>query len=151
MAKNALWHFAYASNMSRAQVVQRAGAEPQEEKVGRLENYDLNFDKIARGGTGTANIVPAEGKTVWGVLYRLSEPQLRALDRFEGVPDHYRRSELTVLDEHGSKVAAQVYLARRVRKGLKPDRLYLQRIIQGAEEHHLPGDYVRELKKIAPA
>ncbi len=151
MAGNTLWHFAYASNMSRAQVVQRAGGEPQQEKLARLENYELNFDKVARGGTGTANIVPAAGKTVWGVLYRLTEQQLRALDRFEGVPDHYRRSEVTVVDEQGNKVGAQAYLARRVRKGLKPDRLYLQRIIQGAEEHQLPADYVRQLKKIAPA
>lgn len=143
------WYFAYASNMSRAQVRQRAG-EFGEEKLARLNNYQLNFDKIARGGTGTANIAPAEGKTVFGVLYRLSEQQLRALDRYEGVPDHYRRSQLTVEDEQGHKISAQVYLARKVRKGLKPDRPYLQRIVQGAEEHGLPGDYVEQLRKIAP-
>lgn len=150
MAGNNLWYFAYASNMSRAQVEQRAGA-PAEEKVVRLDNYELNFDKIARGGTGTANLVAAEGKVVHGVLYRVTERQLKTLDRFEGVPDHYRRSQVTVVDEQGNRLSAQVYLARKVRKGLKPDRLYLQRIVQGAEEHGLPADYIEQLKNITPA
>ncbi len=150
MVPNTVWYFAYASNMNRRQVEQRAGALP-EEKNARLDNYELNFEKIARGGTGTANIVPAEGKAVWGVLYRVTEQQLKALDRFEGVPEHYRRSEVTVADAEGKKVGAQVYLARKVRKGLKPDRLYLQKIIEGAEEHSLPADYIEALKMIIPA
>ena len=140
-----VWYFAYGSNLHRQQVKQRAG-EPKEEKVARLDGYELNFEKIARGGTGTASIAASPGKVVWGVLYRLTEPQLKALDRFEGVPEHYRRSEINVLDAKGNKVAAQVYLARKVRKGLKPDRYYLRRIIQGAEEHELPADYIALLR-----
>jgi len=150
MAPSTVWYFAYASNMNRTQVEQRAGAAG-EEKIARLNNYELNFDKVTRGGTGSANIVPAEGQTVWGVLYRLSEAQLRTLDRFEGVPEHYRRSEVNVIDAEGNKVGAQVYLARKIRKGLKPDRHYLARILQGAEEHGLPADYVAQLRKITPA
>lgn len=150
MANHTVWYFAYASNMNRRQVEQRAGALA-EEKNARLDNYELNFDKIARGGTGTANIMPAEGKTVYGVLYRVTEQQLKTLDRFEGVPEHYRRSQVTVAEADGRKVAAQVYLARKVRKGLKPDRGYLARIVQGAEEHALPADYIEGLKRIIPA
>lgn len=145
-----VWYFAYASNMYRQQVKQRAG-EPKQEKIARLDGYELNFDKIARGGTGTANLVIAPDKVVWGVLYRLTEQQLKALDRFEGVPEHYRRSEVNVTDGEGKKVAAQVYLARKVRKGLKPDRQYLQRITQGAEEHNLPADYIQQLRAIETA
>jgi cation transport regulator ChaC len=150
MAQNTVWYFAYASNMSRAQIKQRAG-DWAEEKLARLENYELNFDKVARGGTGTGNIVLAEGKVVWGVLYRVTEAQLRALDRFESVPEHYRRIEVNVVDAENNKIAAQAYIARKVRKGLKPDRLYLQRIIEGAEEHKLPADYIEQLKKIVAA
>lgn len=147
MTQSTVWYFAYASNMNRAQVRQRAG-EWAEEKIARLDGYELNFDKVARGGTGTANIVPVGGKVVWGVLYRVTEQQLKALDRFEGVPEHYRRSEVTVVDEQENRISAQVYLARKVRRGLKPDRLYLQRILEGAEEHGLPRDYIEALKKI---
>jgi gamma-glutamylcyclotransferase (GGCT)/AIG2-like uncharacterized protein YtfP len=150
MAKPSVWYFAYASNMRRAQMKQRAG-DWEEEKVARVDNYELNFDKVARSGTGTGNLVLAEGKAVYGVLYRLQEQQLRALDRFEGVPEHYRRTEVSVVDDEGHKINAQVYLARKVRKGLKPDRLYLKGIIEGAEEHNLPADYIAALKKITPA
>lgn len=150
MGSNMVWYFAYASNMNRTQMQQRAG-NPAEEKVARLDNYELNFEKVARGGTGTGNLVPAAGKVVYGVLYRVTEQQLKVLDRFEGVPEHYRRSEVTVTDAEGNKIAAQVYLARKVRRGLKPDRLYLQRIVQGAEEHNLPADYIQQLKRITPA
>ena len=145
-----VWYFAYAANMLRAQLRQRAG-DAKEERLARLEDYELNFDKIARGGTGAANISIVPGKVIWGVLYRLSEQQIKALDRFEGVPEHYRRSEVNVIDTQGNKIAAQVYLARKVRKGLKPDRLYLQRILQGAEEHNLPSDYVAQLRAVEPA
>jgi gamma-glutamylcyclotransferase (GGCT)/AIG2-like uncharacterized protein YtfP len=141
-----VWYFAYGSNMSREQVRHRAG-EPAEEKTARLENFELNFNKIARGGSGTAHIVAAEGRVVHGVLYRLTEAQLKKLDRFEGVPEHYRRSEVNVLDADGKRIAAQVYLARKVRRGLKPERAYLQRILEGATEHELPDDYIEQLKK----
>jgi len=145
-----VWHFAYASNMSRAQMQQRV-ASWQEEKTARLDNYELNFDKVARGGTGTGNLVIAEGKVVWGVLYRLTEQQMRKIDHFEGVPNHYRRSEVTVQDADGNRITAQVYLAGKVRRGLKPDRLYLKRILEGAEEHNLPPDYIEQLRSITPA
>lgn len=150
MAGNTVWYFAYASNMDRTQMKQRGG-DPAEARVARLDNHELNFEKVARGGTGTGNLVPAEGQVVYGVLYRVTGQQLRTLDRFEGVPDHYRRSQVTVTDEQGNKIAAQVYLARKVRKGLKPDRIYLQHILQGAQEHNLPADYIQQLKKVAPA
>lgn len=150
MAQNTVWYFAYGSNMNGAQLRQRAG-EPLVEKIARLDNYELNFDKVARGGSGTGNIVTAKGQVVHGVLYRLTEEQLKKLDRFEGVPEHYRRSEVNVVDEEGNKVSAQVYLARKVRRGLKPDRVYLQRILQGAEEHRLPAEYLEQLKKFTPA
>jgi len=145
-----VWYFAYASNMLRAQLKQRVG-DAKEEKIARLDDYELNFDKVARGGTGKANITIVAGKVVWGVLYRLTEQQMKALDRYEGVPEHYRRSEVNVIDTEGNKIAAQVYLARKVRKGLKPDRLYLQRIIQGAEEHNLPSEYIAQLRAVEPA
>jgi|SRR5579875_1223196 cation transport regulator ChaC len=143
-----VWYFAYGSNMSSAQVRSRAG-EILEEKVARLDNYEVVFNKKARGGTATANIRPAQGKTVYGVLYRLTEAGLRALDRFEGVPEHYRRIEVTVVDEEGRRIPAQTYIATRVEKGLKPANHYLQIILQGAEEHKLPAEYIETLKQAA--
>jgi cation transport regulator ChaC len=143
-----VWYFAYGSNMNRAQMRARAG-EILEEHPGKLENYELLFDKKARGRSATANIHPAQGKTVHGVLYKIQESALRSLDRFEGAPVHYRRIEVTVTDAAGRKIAAQAYIATKVEKGLYPAPHYLQGILQGADEHGLPADYIAELKQTA--
>lgn len=145
-----IWYFAYGSNMTMAQVRARAG-EIAEDKVGKLENYQILFNKKARGGSATANIHPAPGKAVYGVLYRIPEPALRTLDRFEGVPQHYRRIEVNVTEGEGSRVAAQAYIATKVEKGLHPAGHYLQAILQAAEERRFPAEYVEELKATAAA
>jgi gamma-glutamylcyclotransferase len=143
-----VWFFAYGSNMSSSLIRSRA-REVVEEQVGKLENYEIVFNKKARGGSATANIHPASGKTVYGVLYKIHETALRALDRFEGAPQHYRRIELNVTDSQGNRVPAQTYIATKVEKGLRPASYYLQSILQAADEHHLPAEYVEELKATA--
>jgi gamma-glutamylcyclotransferase (GGCT)/AIG2-like uncharacterized protein YtfP len=145
-----VWHFAYASNMNRAQMKSRAG-EILEERRGRLENYELVFNKKVRGGTATANIRPAPGRVIEGVLYKINESALRNLDRFEGAPEHYRRIEVNVLDGNGQKIAAQAFLATKVEKGLRPAAHYLKTILEGAAEHNLPADYIESIKSSAAA
>lgn len=151
MAERSIWYFAYGSNMSRAQIAQRLGANTvQEERVGRLDNHELVFAKQVRGGSASASIQTSSGNTVFGVLYRLPESALKILDRFEGVPMHYRRieSRVSLLEGEGQKVDASVYIAAKPKKGLKPDRLYLQKLIDGATEHNLPADYIEKLKSV---
>jgi len=145
----AAWYFAYGSNMKRAQFQSRAGQILEEHRA-RLENYELVFNKKARGGTATANIRPANGKTVHGVLYKVPEAALRNLDRYEGVPEHYRRIEVTVTDEQGGKTNAQVYIATKVeRNALRPAAHYLQTILEGAAQHGLPENYIQEIRQAA--
>lgn len=126
----------------------RAG-EISEEKTGKLENYEIVFNKKARGGTATANIRPAAGKAVYGVLFRIPESALRSLDRFQGAPEHYRRIEVTVTDGQQNPVRAQVFIATRVEKGLRPASHYLQAILGAAAEYQFPAEYVEQLKKTA--
>ncbi len=145
MAEAIAWYFAYGSNMNRAQMRSRA-AQIFEEQLARLENYELVFNKKARGGYATANIHPALGKTVHGVLYKIAEGAFRNLDRFEGVPEHYRRIEVSVTDGAGKRINAQVYIATKVEKGLRPAPHYLQTILDGAEEHNLPAEYIQQIK-----
>jgi gamma-glutamylcyclotransferase len=148
MAQNASWYFAYGSNMNRAQMRSRA---PQvfEEINGELKNYELVFNKKVRGGSATANVQPAQGKSVRGVLYRIPEGAYRALDRFEGAPEHYRRIEVRVTAADGREIAAQVFIAAKVEKGLKPAAHYLQTIVSGAEEHALPTEYIESIRAVA--
>jgi cation transport regulator ChaC len=144
------WHFAFASNMNRAQMLLRAG-EILEERPGRLENYEVVFNKKVRSGTAGANIRPAPGKVVLGVLYKINETAFRNLDRFEGAPQHYRRIELQVRDGNGQTVTAQAFIATKVEKGLRPAPHYLKTILDGAAERHLPAEYVETIKAAAIA
>jgi cation transport regulator ChaC len=144
------WYFAYASNMNRAQMLSRAG-EILEERPGRLENYELLFNKKVRGGTANANIRPAQGKAVEGVLYKVNESAFRSLDRAEGAPEHYRRIEVNVLDAGGESIAAQAFIASKVEKGLHPAEHYLKTILEGAAEHNLTAEYLELIKAAAQA
>jgi gamma-glutamylcyclotransferase len=150
MASRTVWHFAYGSNMNRAQMLSRTG-KILEEHNASLPNYEVRFNKKVRGGTAGANIQPASGKTVHGVLYKVEEGSMRSLDRYEGVPDHYRRIEVQVTPEGGEPVPAQIYIAQKVEKGLRPSMQYLQAMLDGAGEHNLPASYIGEIKTAAGA
>ncbi|HEV2224017.1 MAG TPA: gamma-glutamylcyclotransferase family protein [Candidatus Acidoferrales bacterium] len=147
MPAPATWYFAYASNMNSAQM--RTRAEILEEHRGTLENYELVFNRKARGGVATANIRQAPGKVVEGILYRIPESAFRNLDRYEGAPQQYRRIEVTVTYGEGKKAGAQVYIATKVDKGLRPAPHYLQTILAGAAEHKFPAEYVEKIKEAA--
>jgi cation transport regulator ChaC len=150
MAARTVWYFAYGSNMNRAQMRARAG-NVLEEHNAHLPNYELRFNKKVRGGTAGANVQPMQGKTVYGVLYKIEDAAFRSLDRYEGVPEHYRRIEVRVTPEGGQAVPAQVYIATKVEKGLRPAGHYLQAILEGAGEHGLPVTYIEEIKAAAGA
>src|ERR1019366_7918347 len=112
---------------------------------------EVRFNKKVRGGTAGANIQLASGKTVHGVLYKIEEGAFRSLDRYEGVPDHYRRIEVQVTPEGGQPVPAQIYIASKIEKGLRPSATYLQAMLDGAGEHNLPASYIGEIKNAAGA
>jgi gamma-glutamylcyclotransferase (GGCT)/AIG2-like uncharacterized protein YtfP len=157
MSSRTVWHFAYGSNMNRAQMLSRVG-NIVEEYNAHVPNFELRFNKKVRGGTAGANVQPAPGKTVYGVLYKIDESSFRSLDRYEGVPEHYRRIEIQVtpdggpaLTAGGQPVPAQVYIASKIEKGLRPSAQYLQAILNGAGEHSLPAAYIGEIKLAAGA
>jgi cation transport regulator ChaC len=150
MAPRTVWHFAYGSYMNRAQMIARGGTILEEHNAS-LPNYEVRFNKKVRGGTAGANIQPAQGKTVYGVLYKVDEGALRSLDRYEGVPEHYRRIEVQVTPDGGQPVPAQIYIASKLEKGLHPSPAYLQAMLDGAGEHNLPAPYIAEIKSAAGA
>jgi cation transport regulator ChaC len=148
MASRTVWHFAYGSNMNRAQMLSRVGNIVEEHNAS-LPNFELRFNKKVRGGTAGANVQPSPGKTVYGVLYKIEENSFRGLDRYEGVPEHYRRIEIQVTPDGGHPVPAQVYIASKIEKGLRPSPHYLQAILDGAGERSLPATYIGEIKSAA--
>ncbi len=134
-------YFAYGSNLSSDNMYSRCGSDIEALGPAKLLDYDLTFDK-----RGYANIIPYSGKYVWGLVWRIDEDCLKALDIYEGYPTLYGRQ--TVAVELGQdNVAALVYIEPSDQSGGQPNRTYLEgKVIPGAKEHNLPLEWVNQLE-----
>jgi len=144
------WYFAYGSNLVQEQKVNRTGPIREQRRV-RLDGYRLAFNKRGNDGTGKANIVPDEGGTVWGVVYRCSPSALKEMDRYEGVSGgHYVRKTVCVRTDDGEELDAVTYVAGSayVDNSLTRSSEYLQAILRGAREHGLPDEYLRGVEAL---
>ena len=55
--------------------------------VACLRGYQLAFTRYSSTwGGGVADIIPAVGSEVWGLVYGLTDENLEALDVYEGYP-----------------------------------------------------------------
>jgi gamma-glutamylcyclotransferase (GGCT)/AIG2-like uncharacterized protein YtfP len=115
----------------------------------RLRDHRLVFSRwwSAWGGGGVADIQPARGEVVEGVVWEITPGHREALDRFEEYPASYTRKDLAVETWEGRTLAAFAYVARPEGR-YRPSRAYLQRIIAGAQEQDLSPAYLSFLKKI---
>ncbi|MBI2917051.1 MAG: gamma-glutamylcyclotransferase [Chloroflexi bacterium] len=140
-------YFAYASNMDPVQMRRRCpGAKFL--RPAAAQGYTLAFTRYStqrRGGS--ADMVEAPEDAVWGALYEVDEAGLSALDKWEGVPYAYRRGEVEVVAQDGTKYQAVVYFAHRTGKFL-PSKDYMERILRGARARGLPPDYIARLEAI---
>ena len=147
-------YFAYGSNMSRRQMRERC---PDHECLGKavLKDHALCFPRHSPiRNCGVAGLLEKPGAEVWGVVYRLHDRDLAALDRREGYDpaksfheNRYNRQTLPVLMD-GHNVDCFVYVARHEPGAHVPSAEYLGTIIEGTEENRLPEHYVGALKLI---
>ena len=136
-----IWYFAYGSNMNPARLVdgrlRREGVDIGRRVGGRLDGWQLTFDKIARSpqGSGAGNIVIAPGGRVHGTLNEMPEAGLKVLDVWEGVAGgHYKRRMVSVVrSDDGETVEAVTYVALKTAAGLRPTRDYLGHLLAGRD------------------
>lgn len=135
-------YFAYGSNMHSPRLRQRVG--PAEfVDTARLPGYMVVFRKHGRDGSAKCDLEPLASATAWGVVYRLAEEQLPALDAAEG--EGYRRKAVVVATRNGL-LDAFTYQARPGwRTDDRPFDWYLELVLAGAHEHGLPEVYVTAL------
>jgi gamma-glutamylcyclotransferase (GGCT)/AIG2-like uncharacterized protein YtfP len=133
-------YFAYGANMDPVHMAECCpGAVP----LGPA-TLDGHRFAIAAGGYGTVH--PAAGRQVLGVLWRLSDSDLAALDKFEEVPAGlYRRGEAVLRRPEGGAVEAMLYQATDGSPG-RPAPGYLERILDVAAGRGFPPDYLAELR-----
>jgi gamma-glutamylcyclotransferase (GGCT)/AIG2-like uncharacterized protein YtfP len=135
-------YFAYGSNMDSGQ---RAVRCPGAERVGVAVLRDY---RVLINAQGVGTVIPAKRESVFGLLWRLSEKNVEALDSYEGVASgHYHREYVTV-DSAGDQIQALVYVATNVAPG-KPRPGYLEGVLKAATDVGLPETYIAQLSNMA--
>lgn len=148
MLRPGLLYFAYGCNMDPEFMADLIGFRVERGWPARANGWRLAFNKGGEEEDShltVANLVQDEGCHTLGVVYRLPQEVLLALDAFEEVPIHYRRETLWVepLGRHAVQ-AAVTYVAQPrwiVAEG-RPDKAYLNLLFRGARIHGLPLEYL---------
>ena len=137
-------YFAYGSNLDLEQMAQRC---PDAEIVGpvRLENYELRFR-----GSGFATVAPKKGSTVHGLVWKLTPNCEQSLDRYEGYPHFYYKTELELpLAETGKKLTAFVYIMHEERKLGIPTSAYIRTCVDGYRQFGFDLKHLRKAMDIS--
>jgi phage replication-related protein YjqB (UPF0714/DUF867 family)/gamma-glutamylcyclotransferase (GGCT)/AIG2-like uncharacterized protein YtfP len=135
-------YFAYGSNLNVTQMAQRC-PDATDPRPATLADHDWLINE-----RGVATVEPLDGAQVHGVLWQVSDHELKVLDSAEGVPVRYHRDRMTVQTDAGPE-EAWVYVDHRVEPGA-PREGYLERIIDGAVHHGLPPRWLDFLRRWDP-
>jgi gamma-glutamylcyclotransferase (GGCT)/AIG2-like uncharacterized protein YtfP len=134
-------YFAYGSNMNQERLEWRIG---KVKKIGttRIPLYRLEFN-CGTASRYFANMVMTGRSSdfIEGVLYEVSEIQLRQLDAFEGCPYAYQKF---VYQGHTSDIYAYICinpLYKPIDLQAKVEKDYLLHILKGCAENNLSHTY----------
>mgnify|MGYP000905511179 FL=1 len=137
-----IYYFAYSLHLNTGSLrrlrIPVAGQIP-----GVLSDYRLVFNVLEDEyfrfeRRGLANIVPAAGGKVEGMIYHLHESDLPRLDEDAGVTSlKYYRKLIRVRCHHGREYTAYAYAAwpDKTAGGLLPRQDYLKQLITAARRH----------------
>jgi gamma-glutamylcyclotransferase (GGCT)/AIG2-like uncharacterized protein YtfP len=99
-----------------------------------------------------ADVVATADKTVWGVVFEMSDADLAALDKHEGVymkPPAYVRKNVQVVSTDGQLLDAITYeVFTKAENEHAPNAEYLGLITAGARKWALPHEYQDALANI---
>lgn len=146
--------FAYGSNLCREQMLARAPSACVV-AVASLSGHALRWHKVGRDGSGKcdAYFTGEEADVVHGVVYEVETADKRALDRFEGLGEHYSEKVVCIRSAEGKRIDAVVYvaLAHRIDAHARPWTWYRAHVVTGARQHGLPPDCVARFEEVEAA
>jgi len=144
-------YFAYGSNLLNERIQARTRC-PNAKFTGLAiaNNYDLDFSKPSKDGSGKATIFPHYGNEVIGALFEIPNLELPQLDSAEGRgPKHYERVDAfqVRLLENQREIQCITYQAvtRVFDKNTIPYDWYLQLVIAGLKQHKFPNEYLAKI------
>lgn len=144
--------FAYGSNMNSKQMQDRC-QNSQSFATAYLPNHQLDFFDYSKAwDSGRENVTPCPGENLWGVIYKLSFFEAESLDTWQDVrmdgAGTYFHFPAIVFDTEKKRHHVLLYKKNMHHESQLPSQEYLDFIIQGAQEHHLPLSYIHKLKSI---
>jgi len=149
--------FAYGSNMHMGDLArwhrerQRGLPTVHAIEVAVLGDHALCWDyHSASRGAGAANVRPAPGAQVKGLLLHVDAPTFENLDLKEGYPSVYGRAQLP-LSVAGRSHPAWVYAvtpAHRQPRFVAPRAGYRQLMLDAAAQYDFGDDYARDLLQL---
>src|SRR4030065_970309 len=119
-----MYYFAYASNMNRKQMAERA-PDSKPRFIATLPNFKLTFTARSGRQGGVASITPHRGEKVIGAVYEISERDLKRLDGYECYPTVYDRRKGTVWTENNDPIEAITYIKMEQSREETPSSDYL--------------------------
>lgn len=138
-------YFAFGSNLDREQMQRRC---PSSKLVAAatLPNHAIGFTGFSGyWGGAVATVSERRGSETEGLLYELTDDDLRSLDGYEGHPNVYRRQRKYVRAANGKRVLAYVYV-RPLTEPDYPSVDYLKVIARAYMRH---GFNIVQLKRAA--
>ena len=140
------YYFAYGSNMKLKCLQEWCKIKEYQINLKNpfpteLIDYEPIFNKRSTKWDWAMNIVKSQtGDSVWGVLFETDEDFIEKLDEKE---KGYVRIEVEVLNSEGELVKATTYIAKAEDRQ-KPNKKYIDIIIEGANEQGLPKEYITD-------
>lgn len=142
-----IFYFAFGSNMAREVFLRRRTMRSDTGEPAVLFDHRLAFTEpglIRWVEPAFANIEPAPGRKVHGVLWQISDGDFARLLTTES--PNYEAIEVTVQAARAGTVQARALRSRRRQVETAPSRRYLDLLLLGAREHGLPASYIAELE-----
>ena len=126
-------YIAYGSNMSEEQMAYRC---PDAKLVGagKIKNWRLMFKGSYSGNYAT--IEREENSEVPVLLWKISAVDEKKLDRYEGCPNFYYKTEIEVETDNGEKIFGIVYIMHEERKLGLPTEFYYKVLHDAYKKFH---------------
>jgi hypothetical protein len=139
VAERTVWTFFYGSYMNR-RVLAEVDLVPERSEVARLWGFEIRIQPLA-------NLVPADGACVYGLLATATHTELTRLYRHaeEVLGSLYLPEAVLVEAQDGASRPALCYLAQQMEP--KPAAAdYVDRILEPARELGFPSWYLARLE-----
>ena len=140
-------YFAYGTLLDLETMLKTA---PSAKSLGvmRLDGYSLAFSNCADGTASGCTLAAAPDAVTYGVLYDLSEHDMKKMDAGAVRGDllwHHKKVKL--VDDKGQIVESVTYVVAGDARPSNPTAAYVEPILKGLNELNFPGNYAADTRE----